>query len=82
MLERMLLMRRDWQQRGGAVVFVWTPSQKGVFANQYADAVADAYIGDEPMERHAQAADRGATLVRYEVWQNGECGATWWATGR
>ena len=70
-LERMLLMRRDWQRRGGArppVVFVWTPSHKGVFANQYADAVADAYIGDEPpMERHAQTADRGATLARCEV---------------
>ena len=72
MLERMLLMRRDWQQRGGAVVFVWKPSHKVVFANQYADAVADAYIDDEPMEQHAQAADRGATLAHYEVWQNGE----------
>ena len=62
----------DATRTGGMTLFLDAVAQKGVFANQYTVAVADVYIGDKPMERHAQAADRGATLARYEVWQNGE----------
>ena len=30
MLEELLLRRSEWQKQGGSMVFLWTPSHKGV----------------------------------------------------
>ena len=60
MLERILLLRRDHFED---VVFMWTPSHVGVFANQYADMVAGAFLSSDPSEPEH---DLRSTLVRYQ----------------
>ena len=44
-LENILMLRSEWTARGGAVVFLWTPSHCGVYMNGYADMMAKAYLG-------------------------------------
>ena len=64
-MESIMLRRRAWQQRQGAMVFLWIPSYAGIFPNAYADAVAKAYLGRPIPEDMRTAPASRAAVVGY-----------------
>ena len=63
--------RRRLAQQGGAVIFYWLRGHSGVLCNQYADAVATAFL-TRPAQEDAHLLPRdvarhGAAAVRYVI---------------
>ena len=77
MLEHVLLARADWTRRGGAIVFQWVPSHRGILPNSYADGVAKAYVRGVPPP-WLEELRRKASLVQYGVSRGG---VTSWVAG-
>ena len=78
-LENILMLRSEWTARGGAVVFLWTPSHCGVYMNGYADMMAKAYLGYEVRERTEKRPEVQSSLIQYSV--KGRDGKDSWIEG-
>ena len=69
LLERILLRRAEWERRGGAVVFLWTPAHRGVYPNQYADTIAKAHVDRPTAPQYTMPIGRRGSMVQYETQQ-------------